>query len=158
MSEATAAAISTIAQELGLSVGVAESLTGGLLANALAVAPDASVWFKGSLVAYSAEVKQHVLGVSPGPVVTERCAAEMALGALKTLEADVTVAVTGVGGPDPEEGQPPGTVWFAVTAGEEPETRRMCFEGGPAEVCRATVEVATEMLLAALRRTGRAGR
>lgn len=146
----SAEAIARAAVAGGFTIGVAESLTGGLLSNRLAVAPDASVWFRGGVVAYSLDVKQKVLGVSAGPVVTERCAREMAAGAAGALGADVTVAVTGVGGPDPEEGQPAGTVWFAVSAHGRVAAEQARFDGGPAEVCDATCQRALDLVLSAL--------
>ena len=131
-------AISRAALDAGLTVGVAESLTGGMLSSLLAKAPDAAQWFRGGVVAYNTEVKQSLLGVSPGPVVTAECAQEMAVGAARVLSADIVVATTGVGGPDPEEGQPAGTVWFGV------------FDGDPAAVCRQSALTALELILGSL--------
>lgn len=79
--------ISRAALEGGLTVGAAESLTGGMVSSLLAKAPDAGRWFRGGVVAYSPEVKQAVLGVAPGPVVTATCARQMARGAAKALGA-----------------------------------------------------------------------
>jgi nicotinamide-nucleotide amidase len=146
-----AVAVAEFAQEHGLSVAVAESLTGGQIACRLAAAPDAASWFRGGLVAYAAEVKFEVLGVPPGPVVTEECARAMARGAARLLDADLAVAVTGVGGPDDEEGQPAGSVWFALVspAGEHVERRR--FAGDPDEIVAATTERAVQLLRDAAR-------
>ena len=58
------------------------------------------------VVAYHAEVKSRILGVDPGPVVTAWAARQMARGVGRLLRADVAISVTGVGGPDEEEGQP----------------------------------------------------
>lgn len=113
-SERLAKQIARQAGQSRVSIACAESLTGGQIATILAAAPDSAAWFRGSLVAYSAQVKFEVLGVPPGPVVTEQCAATMAVGVRRLLGADVAVAVTGVGGPDDEEGKPAGTVWIAV--------------------------------------------
>ena len=100
--------------------------------------------------AYAAEVKFSVLGVRPGPVVTAEAAAAMAAGVARLLAADVAVAVTGVGGPEPAEGQPAGTVWMAVHVASAPDdrsrTRRDRFEGEPPDVCSGTVETALRML------------
>jgi nicotinamide-nucleotide amidase len=73
----------------------------------------------------------------------------MASGVATLLDADLAVAVTGVGGPGHEEGHPPGTVWFAVTspAGQHAELRR--FHGGPAEILAATTHHALRLLLGA---------
>jgi nicotinamide-nucleotide amidase len=145
-----AEAISEAARRAGMTVGVAESLTGGLLSNLLSRAPNASEWFRGGIVAYSPDVKQAVLGVTPGPVVTAQCAREMATGGARTLGVDIAVAVTGVGGPDPEEGQPPGTVWFALWDGGDLEAFQRHFPGDPAEVCQRTADEAMGAVLGAL--------
>jgi nicotinamide-nucleotide amidase len=138
------------AQRRGLTVAVAESLTGGLVSSALAAAPDASEWLVGGLVAYSVKAKQELLGVSPGPVVTERAVREMAEGAARLFGADATVATTGVGGPGPEEDKPAGTVWIGAFHRGEVETRLLHLEGDPEEVCRRSVEEALSLLLGRL--------
>ena len=98
----------------GLTLGVAESLTGGLIAARLTAVPGASEWFRGSVVSYATEVKFSVLGVPEGPVVTEAAARAMAAGATRSLGADAGLAVTGVAGPTAQEDQPVGTVHFAA--------------------------------------------
>jgi nicotinamide-nucleotide amidase len=143
-------AISRAALDAGLTVGVAESLTGGMLSSLLAKAPDAAQWFRGGVVAYNTEVKQSLLGVSPGPVVTAECAQEMAVGAARVLGADIVVATTGVGGPDPEEGQPAGTVWFGVFDGDKVRALQEQFDGDPAAVCRQSALTALELILGSL--------
>ena len=145
-------AIATLAAEHGIDVGVAESLTGGQLAADLAAGPEASTWFRGGLVAYASEVKFDVLGVTPGPVVTAACARQMAWGAASLLDADAVVATTGVGGPDPEEGQPPGTVHVAtLVRGQETEVRLELDGDDPAEILEQTRTRALELLRDALR-------
>ena len=108
-------------EQRGLSLGVAESLTGGMIGSRLCDVPGASKVFRGSVVSYAAEVKQSVLGVPEGPVVTESAAVAMAIGARHVLGADVGIAATGVAGPDPAEDLPPGTVCLAVVLGD-PDT------------------------------------
>ncbi len=98
----------------GWSLGVAESLTGGFIGARIANVPGASRTFKGSLASYATEVKRELLGVTAESVVGEESAKQMAEGAQKLLGADVTVSVTGVAGPDEMDGQPVGTVWYAV--------------------------------------------
>ncbi len=98
----------------GWSLGVAESLTGGFIGARIANVPGASRTFKGSLASYATEVKRELLGVTADSVVGEESAKQMAEGAQKLLGADVTVSVTGVAGPDEMDGQPVGTVWYAV--------------------------------------------
>lgn len=132
----------------GRTIAVAESLTGGLLANALARAEGASEWFRGGVVAYASEVKHDLLDVRPGPVVAEEAAAAMAESVAKLLDADVAVAVTGAGGPDPQDGQPPGTVWMAVTASGATRTALHRFDGDPPSICQQTVVAALDHVLA----------
>ncbi|MDQ3641035.1 MAG: CinA family protein [Actinomycetota bacterium] len=139
----------TIADHLGgrdLRVAVAESLTGGMISSSLAKAPGASSWLAGGVVAYMSHVKHEVLGVEQGPVVTEEAALQMARGVARLLGADVAVSVTGVGGPDPEEGKPPGTVWVALCSGERAEAHQLRLEGDPPTVCRAACEEALRLL------------
>jgi nicotinamide-nucleotide amidase len=103
-----------LCEERGWSLGVAESLTGGFIGARIANVPGASRTFKGSLASYATEVKRELLDVTAPSVVGEEAAKQMAEGAQRLLGADVTVAVTGVAGPDEMDGQPVGTVWYAV--------------------------------------------
>lgn len=129
----------------GLTVGVAESLTGGNLASNLSKAPGAGEWFRGGVVAYAEEVKYDLLRVRQGPVVSEGCALDMAGGVCRVLGADVGIAVTGVGGPDAQDGQPAGTVWLAVHHANHSEAELHRFPGSPEEVVDATCRVALRM-------------
>ena len=106
----------------GLTFGVAESLTGGLIASRLVNVPGASAWFRGGVVAYHAQVKFDVLGVPEGPVVTEAAAAAMAEGAARVTGADVGLGITGVAGPDEQEG---------VAAGDRLRRPRPAGPAGP---------------------------
>jgi nicotinamide-nucleotide amidase len=108
-------AVAALLKAQGLTLGVAESLTGGLVGSRLTDAEGATDFFRGSIVAYQSEVKFDVLGVPEGPVVSEPAACAMAEGAAKVLGADVGIGVTGVAGPTEQEGQPVGTVFMAVT-------------------------------------------
>lgn len=147
--------IAETASSRGLWVAAAESLTGGAVSSALAAAPGASDWFHGAVVAYSPRVKQHVLDVTPGRVVTARCATELAEGVARVLEADAAVSTTGVGGPDPEEGEAPGTVYLGVVAPGYADCRRLDLDGEPDEIVEQATQAALELLLEALR--GEAG-
>ncbi len=98
----------------GLTLGLAESLTGGLIASRLVNVVGASSWFRGAVVSYASEVKYDILGVPEGPVVSPEAAQAMAEGARRVLEADVGLAVTGVAGPDSQDGQAPGTVYVGL--------------------------------------------
>jgi len=97
-------------REQGFTLGLAESLTGGLVAARLTAVAGASDVFRGGIVSYSSEVKFDLLDVTPGPVVNEPVAAEMAEGVRRTVGADVGLALTGVAGPMEQEGVPVGTV------------------------------------------------
>lgn len=99
-----------LCRDQGLTLGTAESVTGGLIASRLTALPGASEVVRGAVVSYASAVKHEVLGVPDGPVVTEEAAEAMALGACSVLGADVSVSVTGVAGPTEQEGQPVGTV------------------------------------------------
>ena len=125
--------------ERELTVATAESLTSGTIAKTLGAGPNASAWFRGGVVAYAEDVKFHVLGVDEGPVVTDRCAQQMAEGARRLLDADLVVAATGVGGPDPSEGEPPGTVFVAVAGPSGVETAKLSLDGDPDAVLAGTV-------------------
>jgi len=144
------ARIGELVAERGLKVGTAESLTSGAVASALGAGPGASRWFAGGVVAYDAAVKFSVLGVDEGPVITEQCARQMAEGAAKVLGADAVVATTGAGGPDPEEGQPAGTAYVAVTVAGRTTCRRLSVDGDPEHVVEHVTRDAVRMLREAL--------
>ncbi len=106
----------------GWTLGVAESVTAGLIGARIGAVPGASKTFRGSIVSYATEVKRSVLGVTAEQVVSEECVVQMAQGAQRVLGADVGIAVTGVAGPDEQDGQPVGTVWFGIALPDrEPE-------------------------------------
>lgn len=99
--------------EQGLTIGTAESLTGGLIAQRLTATPGSSSAFRGGVITYATDVKRSLLNAPDGPSVSEEMVEAMALGACETLGTSVSVATTGVAGPDSWEGIPPGTVWIA---------------------------------------------
>jgi nicotinamide-nucleotide amidase len=116
--------------ERGLTLALGESLTGGLAAARLVSVSGASAWFRGSVVAYQPDVKWSVLGVPEGPVVSLEAAAAIAEGARRVLGADVGLAFTGVAGPEPSEGEQPGTVFVALAGpGTDVEPRRLSLGG-----------------------------
>ena len=127
--------VGAVLKDGGRTLSVAESLTGGLLASAFARAPGSSEWFSGGIVAYSRTVKHGLLRVPDGPVVSEPAAAAMAQGAALLLETDVAVAVTGVGGPDPQDGERPGTVWVATWPGKLGGPVLLHLTGSPESIC-----------------------
>jgi nicotinamide-nucleotide amidase len=146
--EGMEAAVGKLLVEKGWTLGVAESLTGGLVGSRLSEVPGASDWFRGAIVAYASDVKRKLLGVGAGPVVSETAAEEMALGVVSTLEADVGIALTGVAGPTEQEGQPVGTVWIGLAVDGVSEARLFQM-GGDREQIR---QIATISALDLLRR------
>ncbi len=111
----------------GWSLGLAESVTGGLIGARLTSVAGASEVFRGSVVSYSSDVKFEVLGVSQVPVVSEQAAIEMARGAARVLRCDVALAVTGVAGPSEQDGMPVGTLCVGLVwpGGELTRTLRL---------------------------------
>jgi len=105
-----------LCRDKGLTLGVAESLTGGLIGSRLTSISGSSDVFKGSVVAYSSEVKRTILGVPDVPSVSQAAAESMAVGVCKALNADIGLAVTGEAGPEPLE-EEVGRVWMATSVG-----------------------------------------
>ena len=104
--------------ERSLTLAVAESVTGGLIASRLVGVAGASQWFRGGVVSYASEVKFDLLGVPVGPVVSADAAEVMASGVRTLLKADIGLSVTGVAGPEEQDGQPPGTVFVGLSLGD----------------------------------------
>jgi nicotinamide-nucleotide amidase len=144
--------IAEFAAAARVTIAASESLTCGLVATRLGGGSDAADWFRGGIVAYQSAVKFGLLGVDEGPVVTARCAEQMATGARTLLDADVAVSATGVGGPDPSEGKPPGTVFLAVATATDVVVRELSVDGGPDEVLDATASRCLEVLEEVLER------
>lgn len=142
------AVVLDLLRERGLSLGVAESLTGGLIGARLTSVPGASAVFRGSLVTYASAVKHRLLDVPAGPVVSAETAKAMALAACRLLEADVGLAATGVAGPTEQDGQPVGTVFLAIALHGNVETLSIRLPGGREQIRQYTVI----SLLNALRR------
>ncbi|NUS44044.1 MAG: CinA family protein [Mycobacteriaceae bacterium] len=146
----TANEVGDLARDKAVTVAVAESLTAGNVAAALGAAPDSAEWFRGGIVAYSTEVKHQLLDVPDIPVVSEAAAIAMATSVRAMMGADVAVAVTGVGGPGPQDGEPAGSVWFAVATADGARGVYRRFDGGPARVVDRSVRHALELLLDAV--------
>ena len=130
----------------GKTLAVAESLTGGFLGARLTAVPHASEVFRGGIVSYASDIKFELLGVTEGPVVSERCAREMALGARRVLHADVGLSVTGVAGPDEQDGQPVGTVFLGVALDDRVEVRQVRLPGDRERVRQFSVISVLNML------------
>lgn len=142
--------IAELARAHDVGVAVAESLTAGRLSASLGRGSEAASWYRGAVVAYASEVKHAVLGVDPGPVVTDGCARQMAEGVRRLLGADVGIGMTGVGGPGSQEGRPPGTVHLAIADGRGTRSHEVHFEGEPDEVLASATTLALVELAKAL--------
>ena len=139
--------LARLAQECGLSIATAESLTSGLLAGRVGEGSAAGDWFAGGVVAYRTEVKEHVLGVTRGiDPCSPECAEQLAVGVRGLMDADIAVSTTGVGGPDPQDGHPPGTVFLGWATREDTGHVALSLSGEPDEVLTATVEAAVSLL------------
>ena len=147
--------------ERGATVAVAESLTGGLLGAALTSTPGSSATFRGGLVVYATDLKETLAGV-PGPLldaegpVSAEVAAALAAGARHRLAATYGVGVTGVAGPDAQDGHPVGTVYLAVAGPDGGEVRALRLAGDRAAIRAAAVAAGLDVLLAVLHRGGNA--
>jgi len=139
----------------GETLAVAESLTGGALAAALVDVPGVSGAFRGGIVAYATELKHALLGVDAGLLAREGAvhpdvARQMADGVRRALGTTWGVATTGVAGPDPQDGRPPGRVFVAVTGPSTSLVEPLQLDGDRAAVRAATVGVALDLLARAL--------
>ncbi len=153
---ALAAEVLRLLTETGQTVATAESLTGGLVAAALTDVPGASVAFRGGVVAYATELKAQLLAVDAGLLAAHGAvyapvAAAMANGVRIRLGATIGIATTGVAGPDPQDGQPPGTVHIAVSLADDTVVRTMALNGDRDAIRRLTVERVLGLLLGRLR-------
>ena len=141
-----------------ISLATAESLTGGLLGATITAVPGASRMYLGGTVAYDTRTKTDLLGVprdliKQHTVVSDQVALSMAIGLQERCRADWVIAVTGVAGPDPQDGHQPGEVWICVLGpriASLPQfqlVERFDFAGDRESVRTQTVETALSMLL-----------
>lgn len=152
MSEQPAERLVHLLAQRGLTIAVAESLTGGLVVADLVSVPGASAVVRGGIVAYATELKHDLLGVdaallAAGGPIQAAVAEQMASGVRARLTADVGLATTGVAGPDPQDGHPPGEVWIAIATSEIVRSVRLELGGDRAAVRRETVEAVVELAL-----------
>lgn len=131
----------------GETLSIAESLTGGALTSEIVSVPGASHILKGSIVAYSVEIKVHELSVSQDIIdkvgaVSEEVALAMADGVKARMNSTWSIASTGVAGPGPHHGIPAGTVWLAIVGPDTRETVKLALEGDRERVRRGAVESA----------------
>ncbi|MFF8957247.1 CinA family protein [Streptomyces sp. NPDC014894] len=149
----TAARVLGMLAERGETVAVAESLTGGLVAAELTAVPGASNAFRGSVTAYTTELKHDVLGVeetllAERGAVNPEVASQMAAGVRTVLGAGWGIATTGVAGPGPQDGQPAGTVHIAVCGPDGTgKSAALRLNGTRAEIRRESVRSVLGLLL-----------
>jgi nicotinamide-nucleotide amidase len=129
-----------------LTLGLAESVTGGLVAARLTDVAGASDVLRGSIVSYSSDVKYELLDVPPGPVVNEETAMAMAAGARRVLAADVGLGLTGVAGPAEQDGMPVGTLCIGLALGEELSARTLRLPGQRQQMRELSVISALDLL------------
>jgi nicotinamide-nucleotide amidase len=132
--------------ERGLTLAIAESVSGGLAAARLSAVPGTRDVFRGAVVAYASEVKFELLGVPRGPVVCEVAAQAMADGVRRLLGTDVGLATTGVAGPQEQDGQPMGTVFLGLAFGERVEAKEVRLPGDPDRIRQYAVISALDYL------------
>ncbi len=133
-------------RERGHTLGLAESVTGGLVAGRITNVPGASEVFRGSVVSYASEVKFDLLGVPVGPVVSEEAAAAMAVGAQRVLGSSVALSLTGVAGPSEQDGMPVGTLCVGLAIGEVVTTRTFRLPGQRDQMRQMSVITALDWL------------
>jgi nicotinamide-nucleotide amidase len=139
-------AVIDMLRERGLSLGIAESLTGGLMGTRFTAVHGASDVFRGSIVSDASDVKFSLLGVPEGPVVTAQAAQAMAEGARRALGADVGLASTGVAGPAEQEGQPVGTVFLGLAMDGADEAQQVKLPGDRQRIRQYAVISAVNLL------------
>lgn len=138
---------------LKVTLATAESCTGGLIAHRITNVPGVSAWYAGGAVVYSNRLKVLLLGVSEESLsvhgaVSEAVAREMAEGARERLGVDVSVAVTGIAGPDGGTTEKPvGLVYFSVSGAAGTVAHREIFQGNRRQIKERTAEKALSMLL-----------
>ncbi|MEV4287454.1 nicotinamide-nucleotide amidohydrolase family protein [Nonomuraea bangladeshensis] len=140
----------------GATLAVAESLTGGLIGATVTAVPGASRVFRGGVISYATELKRDLLGV-PGELleregaVHPEVAAAMARGVARVCAASYGMAVTGVAGPEPQDGRPVGTVFVAVAGpGGQVWGRELRLEGSRERIRVETVHEVVDLLSSVL--------
>jgi nicotinamide-nucleotide amidase len=145
----------------GLTLGVAESCTGGLLGARLTAIPGSSAVVRGGVIAYDDAVKRDLLGVPEAVLhehgaVSEPVVRGMATGARAALQVDVALAITGIAGPGGGSAEKPvGTVWIAVDLQGAVESRLLRLWGDRAEIRHRSAQSAMELLRRMLERSTR---
>lgn len=148
----------------GLTLAVAESLTGGLLTAKLIDPPGASAVVLGGVIAYNTDLKHTLLGVDAAVLAVHGAvhpdvASHMAIGVrercgVRGRAADIGVATTGAAGPDPQDGQPPGTVFIAVSSAQGTRVNALSLSGDRGTIRNTTVYESLVMLKRTLGESG----
>jgi nicotinamide-nucleotide amidase len=133
-------------RDRGITLGLAESVTGGLVSGRLTAVPGASDVLRGAIVSYASDVKFDLLGVPEGPVVSEAAAGAMATGVRRVLHADVGLALTGVAGPAEQDGMPVGTLCVGIDDGKSVVTRTFRLPGQREQMRQMSVITALDLL------------
>lgn len=158
--ETTAAQLVAGLSSHGQTVATAESLTGGLIGATITSVPGASTVYLGGAVVYATSLKHLLGGVSEdilqsAGAVSSQTAVALAEGIRQRTGADWAIAVTGVAGPDPQEGHPPGTVWLGLVGPGHPASASLLQLSGTREQIRVqTVDAALSRLLVLVRGSG----
>ena len=142
-------------QKLGqhnLTISVAESLTGGLVAASLTQIPGASAVFKGGIIAYRDETKEQVLKVDPALItkftsISEPVAQSMATNIREIMNTDIGIATTGVAGPDKSEGFAPGIVFVAISIGDHNICQKLELVGDRTQIRDQSVNAIFKLTL-----------
>ena len=147
-----------IIQKLGqrhLTISVAESLTGGLVAASLTQIPGASAVFKGGIIAYRDEIKQKVLKVDSALItkftsISEPVAQSMATNIREIMNTDIGIATTGVAGPDKSDGFAPGIVFVAISIGDHKICQKLELVGDRTQIRDQSVNEIFKLTLSQL--------
>ena len=150
--EALEKAVGRLLREQKLTIALAESCTGGLIAHRLTNVPGSSAYLVGGVVSYANEAKERMLGVSPQTLqehgaVSEETAREMSRGVRRLLQTDVALAVTGIAGPSggtPEK--PVGLTYIALAAEDLERCERYLWKGDRWANKKQSAEAALRML------------
>jgi PncC family amidohydrolase len=144
--------IGNLLRQKGLTLGVVESASGGLISHRITNVPGSSDYYKGSITAYSNEVKIKVAGVRKNTInrygaVSPEVAEEMARGGKKTLAADICLADTGIAGPSgATPGKPVGLFYIGLSYGAKTFTRKHIFHGDREQNKQSAAEAALSWL------------
>lgn len=144
--------VGKLLKEKGLTLSTAESCTGGYLAHRITKIPGSSAYFIGSVVAYSNAIKENLLSVSPETLqehgaVSKETVVEMVQGALKVLQTDIAISISGIAGPGggtPDK--PVGTIWLAVGNKEKIKTHKLTLGKDRLKNIQYTANVALNMI------------